>query len=170
MEVTPSFATPKTSILATLHPYQPPPESQATILQIPNEKSVQLPVGIGITPIIWSTYPQDGQKAIATSFNCDTIRQFEDEFLKTGRALVESELSVSPPIDSDHAIAEALASNDPNDLASSESDDIIAESIAAEEHAIAEVLASNNPNDLASTESDAITVESIAAEEAVPEQ
>ena len=102
----------------SLYPIKPPSPSaclpQSTILHVPTRPPIQLPVGMGITPLIWSTYELSTKKAMADLFKCNTIGQFEDDHLNLGTTLAESELSPIHTIDSDHALAKEITFQERN--------------------------------------------------------
>ena len=137
----PSTIHQRRSSLQPLSPTQlkSPPEliapSNIVELRTPSGKVFKLPVGVGITPIIWNTYDQETKKTIANHFQCATIGQFEDEILKLSNALVESELTAVPGTESDYAIAQEMALSESEDTKSIESDRAIAVTIANEETA-----------------------------------
>ena len=82
--------------------------------------------GPGITPAVWKLQGPAAQKLIASSLNYNNVGRFEEELLNFGSALMESDLTVSPRTDSDHAIALAIASNEAEAADGTDSDDAIA--------------------------------------------
>ena len=56
-------------------PSSPGFSNQATILDAPIEKPIQMPVGRGITPEIWSTYDLATKKAMSDLFSQDLAEE-----------------------------------------------------------------------------------------------
>ena len=75
-----------------------------TILTLPSNPSLALPVRNGISPIFWGTFSQEAKNAVAMSFNCCSIGHFEKEYLNLGNAIIESEANKTPNTESDEAI------------------------------------------------------------------
>lgn len=64
--VAPVIPNPATATIAYLPEvnYIDPSKTEATVLEVPGGKSVQLPVGPGITPIIWNQFTLEIKKEI----------------------------------------------------------------------------------------------------------
>ena len=108
--------------------------SHPVILLTPSGVSINLPVGIGLTPTIWKGYNNEAKKTVADHFNCNTIGKFEDDFLKLGSALSESELTAGDTgTEFDAVIAQALSFSSSEDIEYMMHDADIAASIAVNE-------------------------------------
>ena len=91
----------------------------------------------GVSPLIWSTYSLEAKNAVATSFNCQSIGHFEEDYLNLGHAIIESNASGAPNTEFDAtlavALAESIAESDKEEDDLISSDEAIAEVVAADE-------------------------------------